>query len=461
MAPVAKLLGEKGLELSFVCKDQQNTDFYTKEGFESLNICDEIFDNKKIVTEKEKEELDLKYGPPGIREICDSDVHLASLFGSDHGDKENVVYKAIKFWEKYFDKKKIDYLVSIETASVPPRSAYLVAKKRGIPIMFIASGPDNQRFCMNDIGETYAWKELVSSLDDKNKFISDEDKKEALDFIGKRIQRTNKMPIFFAPESLFKSIKNLIGLWVRDNKKNRQKDPIAVASMNFGRGQLWKRMKWFYFTRYFFRYDEFKKDEKYVYFPFFSAKETYYLSNDMYYGENEISLLKETARCLPSGYFLYTKEHPFNPGDFTFSELKKLKESSNIKVFHPSISSQELLDNSAAVVTVEGTVGWESLLCKKPLVCIGGMPYYAYSTLVYKVSNICNLSSVLYEAIKNGPKIYNNKEEEWYWFINKVVSTCNFGAIYEPGSPIIMKNDENIRNIANSLADKIKKDLRE
>jgi hypothetical protein len=460
IAPVAKLLTKKGIEFCFVCKTPDTTDFYNKNNFQSFNITPEVFDKKEDISEKEKEELDLKYGSPGIREICDSDVQLKSLFGSDYKAKEQIVARSIKFWENFFDKNKIDYLMMLETATFSSRPAYLVSRKRNIPILIFAVGPDAEHFCMDDIGETYAWKELINSLDEKNKTIFQKEKKLVLDFVNKRIQKVSKMPIFFAPESLFKSIKNLIGLWARDNAKNRKKNPIWVAGLNYGREQLWGRIKWSYFTKFFFKYDEPQKGEKYVYFPFFSGKETSYLTNDMYYGENEISIIKEVARSLPLGYFLYTKEHPFNPGDFTFSQLKELKKSSNIKVLHSFVSSQELIDNCSAVVTVEGTVGWEGLLSKKPVVCIGGMPFYAHSSLVYKVGNLNYLPSILYEAIRKGSKIYKNKEEEWFWFINKVMTTCGNGAILESGTPHLMTNNENIKNIAASLLEKIERNLK-
>lgn len=459
MLPVAKSLKKKGVEFLFVCKKPGIRSFYAENGFECTDIAVEVFNSKTTITQEEKEELDLKYGPPGIRELCASDVHLQCFFGSDHESKEEIVAKALKFWENFFDKNKIDYLIANETASFPARSSYVVARKRGIPMFCVAVGPDNGSFCMNDVGESYVWKELVNSLCEDNKLISQEQKEIVSDFIGRRIHRKNLLPVFFVPDSILKSVKNLIGLYVRDNFKNRKRDPIYVAGLRYGRGQLWRRIKWNYFTKYFFKYDKPQKGDKYVYFPFFSGKETYYLSNDIFYSENEISLIKEVARSLPSGYFLYTKEHPFNPGDFTFSELKKLKESPNIKIFHPSVSSQGLIDNSSAIVTVEGTVGWEGVLSKKPIVCVGGLPYYAYSPLVYKVGNICDLSKVLWQAIQNGSRIYEKNKEEWFWFIHKVISTCKPGAVFEAGTPNLLVSEQNIKNMANSIFEKITRNL--
>lgn len=459
MAPVAKLLKKRGIEFCLVCKDKQSTDFYTEQGFESLNIAEEVFNSKTVVTDQEKEELDLKYGPPGVREICDSDVHLESFFGQDYQAKEQIVARSMKFWEKFFDKNKIDYLIMIDTAMFSTRPAYLVSKSKHIPMIQISAGLDDKHFFMNDVGETIAWKELIDSLKDENKTISEEESKVVSDFINKRICRKNKIPVFFVSDSIFKSAKNLIGLWVRNNLKNRQKNPILVASLNFGRRQLLGKIKWSYFTRHFFRYDKFQKGEKYVYFPIFSRKETSYLSNDMYYSENEVSLIREVARSLPLGYFLYVKEHPFNPGDFTFSELNKLKKISNIRLFHPSVSSQELIDNGAAIVTVEGTAGWEGFLSKKPVICVSGMTFYAYSSLVYKVANIRDLPAVLWQAIRNGSKIYEENKKEWEWFIYKAISTCGIGAIFELNSPRIREDNENSKNIAESIFEKITRNL--
>lgn len=459
IAQVAKLLKEKGVEFCFVCKDPQGTDFYIKRGFKSINIAAEIFNDKTIITDKEKEELDLKYGPPGIREICDSDVHLRGLFGENHNAKEQIVAKSIRFWEDFFEKNNIDHLITLETATFATRPAYLVSQKRHIPIIQISAGLDDGHFFMNDVGETIVWKELVDSLNDKNKLVSQKEKEIVSDFITKRIYKKNKIPMFFVPDSFFNSMKNLVGLWLGDNYENRRKNPIGVAAMNFGRRRLWEKIKWSYFTRHFFNYDKFQKSDKYVYFPIFSRKETTYLSNDIYYSENEVSLIKEVARSLPLGFFLYVKEHPFNPGDLTFSELKELKKVPNIKVFHPSVSSQELIDNGAAVVTVEGTAGWEGFLSKKPVICISGMTFYAYSSLVYKVKDIRELPTMLWKAIRNGSKIYEQNKEEWIWFIYKSISSCGIGAIYELNSPYINEKNENSKNIAESIFKKITRNL--
>jgi hypothetical protein len=461
MLPIAKLLGEKGIKFCFVCKSPDNNSFYLKNGFESFNIADHVFNSQVIIGDKEKENMDLKYGPPGIREMCVSDVHMQSFFGDNQEAKEQIMARALKFWENFFDKNKIDHLLLNETASFQARSAYLVAKKRNIPFFSVIAGPGNEIFCMVDVGETYAWKELIDSLNKKNNPISQKEKEAALNFVDKRISRKNKISVFFVSDSIFKSIKNLAGLWVRNNEMNKKKDPIFTAGLHYGIGQLWRRIKWNYFTKYFFKYDKPQSGEKYVYFPFFSGKETMYLSNEMFYSEteNQISLIKEVARSLPYGYFLYAKEHPFNPGDFTFSSLKKLKKSPNIKVFHPSVSSQELIDGSSAVVTVEGTAGWEAFLSKKPVVCIGGLPYYSYSSLVYKVGNICDLSKILWQAIRNGAYIYKQNENEWIRFIHNIISTCGKGAIFEAGTPNLSTNYENLKNMADSIFKKITKNL--
>lgn len=459
MAPVAKLLKKKGVEFYFVCKDPQNRDFYSKQGFESFNIANEVFNGKTVITEKEKEELDLKYGPPGIREVCISDVHIRSFFGQNYKAGEQIIARSLKFWENFFDENKIDYLMMLDSATFATRPAYLVSRNRNIRMIQISSGLDDRHFFMNDVGETVVWKELIDSLNEPDKLVSQKEKKTVYEFVERRICRKNKIPVFFVPDSLLKSLKSLVGFWIRDNAENRCKDPIGVAAMNFGRRRLWEKMKWSYFTSRFFGYDKPRKDEKYLYFPIFSRKETTYLSNDLYYSENEISLIKEVARSLPLGYFLYVKEHPFNPGDFTFSELKRLKKIPNIRIFHPAVSSQELIDGSCGVVTVEGTAGWEGFLSKKPVICISGIAFYTYCSLVYKVGNIRDLASILRQTILNGADIYERNEEEWAWFIHKAISTCGTGAIFEPNSPHIKKNDENIRNIAESIFEKITRNL--
>jgi len=214
-------------------------------------------------------------------------------------------------------------------------------------------------------------------------------------------------------------------------------------------------MIWKYITQVFFKYDLPKDDDKFIYFPIFSGEEASYIVNDHYWARNEVSLIKEIAESLPMGHLLYVKEHPFNPGDLTYWQLKELKKVSNIRVLHPSISSHELIDASAGVFVLQGTTGWESFLIKKPVISMSN-PYFSYSSLVYTVDRPSDLEAVIRRMLENGNSIYKDNEDEWMWFIHAVISTCGQGRTLRSQPPFgYVEDEENATKIARYLIDNL------
>ncbi len=449
--PLVRELVKQGVEPVFVCKTPEVHVEYQKAGFASTFIS-EIFRDTTNVSRQEKEECDAMYGPPGIKEVCVSDLHLEAFFGSDENAKESLVVQAIKFWEAFFDAQKIEYLIMRETATFATRTAYVVAKKRGIPFMQLSVGPADDTFCMLDVGESYAWRDLVTGVTQKTHFpLSVSQKEEVKTFIASRLHKENTLPLRYVPPALFSSLHKLAGTWLYDTKKNRQENPIKVASMIKSRKDFLKKLYWKYWTRPLFRYDQ-VEDEKYVYFPFYSGNETNYLTMDHHWSIEQIALIKEVALSLPSGYSLYVKEHPFNPGYFTYPELREMQRIPNVKVLPPTLSTFDLIEKCSGIVTLEGTVGWEGFLAQKPIVCLGMLPYYAYSPLVYSVGNIGSLTQVLWQSLRAGSTVYTENQEEWLWFIYQVISTCSQGSLVRLHPPYGFSDDsENARKMAEQI----------
>ena len=456
---LAKCLQKQGFEFKFVCKTKTAHEQYIKNGFESFFIS-EIFNKKKKLSQKELIDLDLKYGLPGIKSIFNSDLQLQAFFKKDNLEAERLIGLAYKFWEDFFAKHDIDYVISREIATFATRTAYNVAVYRKIPLLQIAGGPRNNLFIMSDVGKTSVWSELLDRLEDK-KNIDSEQKKLVYDFIQERIPSIkNKMQLRFVPISFIKTVKNLLSILIRANKKNKRKDPIKIAALLYGKQVLMRRFKWKYFTKIFFKYDSFGENEKFIYFPLYSGNETGYLVDNHYWANNQISLIEEIAKSLPAEYNLYVKEHPTNLGYFSFGKLKYLQNFSNIKIIHPSFSSQNLIEKSKAVFVLQGTVGWEAFLSKKPVINLG-TTFFSYSSLVYKINDISDISNVIWKVIKNGSKIYDNKKEEWLWFIHSVITTCGEGSIVklEPPYGFILE-DDNTKKMCDFISQKIKKDLK-
>lgn len=455
---LAKLLEQRGYKSVFVCKTYAAHQEYVRQGRTSFFVSTEIFNKALSIDQEQFRSISDTYGTPSIQSIVDSDVHMEVLFPGDRMSQYAVVASAYMFWESFLDEHAVDYIVCRETATFLTRTAYSTAVKKSIPYGQIMYGPAQGHCLLCDVGELHIWSELTNFVDEGLKVISTKQHFDVDAFVKVRLPDTSKkMALRFVPMSLMQSIRRYLGFIWHDTHALMSTDPIHLATLRYGKQRLMKQVRWKYITQYLFSYDALADGESFAYFPFYSGLETSYLTQTPYWARNEVSLIKEVARKLPVGMFLYVKEHPHNPGDFSYSKLRELQQTSNIKVIQPEVSSQFLIQESKVVVTIQGTAGWEAFLTKKPVVCIDAVAFYALSSLVYVVENISSLEEVLKRAISEGGTHYRSKIDEWYWFIYGVISTMGTGDIVNLIPPYGFVTD---RKSVNALAGFIDKTYR-
>lgn len=455
---VSDHLSDLGMRMLFVNKTRETHRRYEQNKYPAFSMW-EVFEQAKMLTEADCRRIDKKYGLPGIQSVCNSDLHLEFLFPGDREAQARVVAAAYMFWEAFFSEHDIKYVLSREVATFATRTARTVALARGIPASSIAIGPGSGLFLMGDMGKTSMWSELEAYIQAGVFPLTNDQEAEVRRFISQRLPSgQTPMILRFVPPKLLVSLRQLVGLWRYDTDQLRIEDPIRVAALRYGRQLIRKRLLWKYFTQHLFPYDELNADEDFVYFPFYSGLETGYLTDDHFWARHEIELIHEVASSLPVGVKLYVKEHPHNPGDFTYAELKRIRSHPNVRVLHPSFSSQYLVERSKAVFVLQGTAGWEALLSQKPVVSVG-TSFFSYSPLVHRVDRISEVADVLNRAL-NSELVYTAHQSEWLWFIYGVVTTCFMGSIVNLVPPYgFVTDDQNARRIADQVANKITRDL--
>jgi hypothetical protein len=297
------------------------------------------------------------------------------------------------------------------------------------------------------MGIDYCWSEFIDAISGGVKSLAADQRKLALDFAEKSIfNKQGPVNINFMADSLFARLRTLIWLKKSEIKARADGDVIGAALKKYAAWKLISRSWWKYITRNFFTYDIFEqKQEHYVYFPLFFRNEMSTLASYNYWAQNPISLVEEVAESLPVGIKLYVKEHPQVPGDYSFKWLKKVRDIPNVKVIHPLIKGQDLINNCEAVLVLSGTSGWEAYLSKKPVVMLDPLIFFSRSRLVYKVGSPAELPVTLFNAIKTGSQIYDKNEEEWLWFIYSVISSCGKGTIYGEREEVIRYISQKIR----------------
>ncbi len=142
------------------------------------------------------------------------------------------------------------------------------------------------------------------------------------------------------------------------------------------------------------------------------------------------------ARSLPSDIDVIVKEHPQQHFWQRFPEFYKvLAAEKNVKFAHLKTDSLELTNNSLAVATITGTVGWEAVFRKKPVFLFGTI-FYENLTGIVKVSDQLSISSAINDILNDKFKTATDLEIRQY-----------LRAIYESGFTGVI-DEEYFRNSA-------------
>jgi len=177
---------------------------------------------------------------------------------------------------------------------------------------------------------------------------------------------------------------------------------------------------------------------------------------------DQILMIKILAAVIPDDWVVYVKEHPYQwlmqginytnsryPG--YFEKIAKIKK---VKLIPIEIETTELIKKSQVVATITGTVGWESVVRKKPVLMFG-YPWYRDAPGIFKVNNVSSCQTAL-DKINSGLTI---KEQD---IINYLISFGNISVhtSFERTSDIIrltMTPEE----YADNLAEPIIKDIKD
>jgi hypothetical protein len=163
--------------------------------------------------------------------------------------------------------------------------------------------------------------------------------------------------------------------------------------------------------KYYSKFDT--TDHNYVYFPFhvqldysLTIRSTEYL--------NQLSLVEYVSQTLPSGYFLYIKEHPASIGGFKYRSVRDImKKCNNIKFIHPAENSHNIVQNADAVLTINSKVGAESIVSGKEVIALGSS-FYQYSRSIWKVDSLQQVEGILYQILKNNKKRNTHNNSVFY-----------------------------------------------
>ena len=144
---------------------------------------------------------------------------------------------------------------------------------------------------------------------------------------------------------------------------------------------------------------EIPNNEKFVYFPLGMDEERNLLIGAPFF-TNQIETIRHIAKSLPINYKLYVKEHyTLSIRDWRkTSDYNEIMEIPNVKLFHPSVSNDNLLKKCSLVITVGGTSGFEAVFYEKPSIIFTNTNYSILPS-INKVDSVHELSSKIKQSL--------------------------------------------------------------
>ncbi len=333
-------------------------------------------------------------------------------------ERERHYNNLIKYWEACLDLYKIDVVISAVTPHrVYDYVLYLLCKERGIPFL-------TYQYSMTE-GRIYSSKDF-EVLDDRftesyNKYLDLGNLQ--WDGIDKNIRKSYEsvisdysvaVPYYMKEHKANSQKSNKISYWITQYIERRlqfakqtshgskkhfwkntqtcfKKKDLSLESTYmtpFNYWVLWKRaMSFKTKLRKFYDLSTTMPNENdnYILFPLhYQPEQTTSPTGGLFV--NQLLAIEMLLKYTPSDYYIYVKEHPtefmaqfLGQTSRTIDFYKDLVNNPRVKLMPLNANPYELMKNAKAVATISGTVGWEAICNKKPVVIFGSIWYEKFN----------------------------------------------------------------------------------
>jgi hypothetical protein len=451
---ISDKLQERGLNVNFVTLSKECHQFLTKKSKKCIYLADEL------------EKYQIKGDPRGhlarFEKKYDTSVNTIMMGDLEHSRMERekaytIMAKHFYFWEDYFQKNKVDFIFGgLERfVNMIPRA---VAKKYGVQdAQLMSSTVIGGRSCVNT--DAYGHFSLLDEYWEKNKDKepSGEGKQRATQFI-KSFRRKREQPFIWKsmPQLSTQQIKFFLDRVKVARFVEKGRYPYVDISGGTYRHVL-RLIRARSAKKY---YSKFDPQKKYVFYPLHVPHEAQITVVAPQYW-NQVRTVENISKSLPAGYRLYVKEHPNLIGGTPLGHLKRITQLPNVKLLSPFESSLKIVEQSACVVTINSSVGWEAMLLKKPAINLG-RAFYEISGLTYSIRGFHKLPETIKKAIHENPV----KENVLIKFVDAIFATtfpgnilgANLGYSYYGEGPWTeeVMQEENVEKIVEGMCSQIK-----
>lgn len=365
------------------------------------DIHEEALRNKKIDFEYLKK-LERDYGLPNLWPYLHLDrvIMQNQLIRSYPVDRPSVSYESMlkilegtaKAVTNFLDNEKPDALVISVVGSVGSSLLYHIAKKKGIRTINIDLTRIKNGIAFSEDYRTFSWVDKIFEELQNGKISSY--KNEAEEFLrafrakpspyhdqarpdyNNQVQRAANLRFLKPKNFLLSVIWHLKTIVKEIRKKHSDYTDIKIWSeiydkfMRKIRGLIGYKDLW----------EEIVPNESFAFYPLHYEPEIAISLYAPHY-TNQRELIKQAARALPVGMYLYVKEHPAMVGYRKRAFYKDIKKIPNVRLINPSYYGHRLSKEAKIIITITSTAGWEGALFGKPVITFGDVYYNKLPTV--------------------------------------------------------------------------------
>lgn len=186
--------------------------------------------------------------------------------------------------------------------------------------------------------------------------------------------------------------------------------------------------------------------DKYIYFAApFQPEAISNISCGPY--EDPLLILDMLSSIIPDDWKIYYKEHPATFNDIFKGTLYKdkyyyenISKFSNINFISTEEDTFDLIDNSEAVATVGGTVGWEAIVRGKPALLFGNL-WYGECKSVFLIKTYEDLENAILKILNGyapSKKDVDRYAESLFQASKKIITLNNYNSVINNSN---MKNE--------------------
>jgi len=443
-----------------------------------------FFDNQKLIKFKKswylRDNVNLKDHTPDIEKLKFFEnkfsIPLRQIIIGDRffykyneyhkfTDKEifSIIQQELEFYEKVLDEIKPDYVVIRNPEYQDIQLFYEICKAKKIPVLVLSFTRLADRWILSSDVDTPI---ILDNQIEGNKIKSFSDLKD----FGKKYSQMHDLNLPKQKSNIsqkFNLLKILFSVFRLSNINNYRdigKTPLKTLT---ARTKL--LLKSFFREQFLNKNAKttFSSNQPYAYFPLHFEPEEIILRRGKFYTD-QLSVIRNISQSLPVEIDLLVKEHHAMKlmGWRNLDFYKKIIEMPNVKLIHPSVSNEALIQNSVMITTIAGTTAIEAAFYEKPSIVFTDVNFSTLSC-VYTVKSLEELPNIIKKCLSSKVDLielnqYIDKLEKSSFsldIINLATSASQifglggFVEINEISEPIMKKFLEEHKNKFDKLAD--------